>query len=134
MNIKRIAHLGIAVADLDAAKKMYSDMLDLVIDHEEMVGDLKTAFVPIGQTNMELIEDTDADGVIARHIAKRGEGIQHVAYEVDDIAAAIEELKAKGVQLIDQVARPGAHDSMVAFLHPKGTNGVLMELVEYPKK
>jgi methylmalonyl-CoA/ethylmalonyl-CoA epimerase len=91
-------------------------------------------FVPLGQTNLELIQDTTTDGVIARHISKRGEGIQHVAYEVEDIDAALEELKAKDVRLIDEVARPGAHNSRVAFLHPKATNGVLTELVEYPKE
>lgn len=133
MKIKRIAHLGIAVADLKESMNMYQDMLELSIEHEEKVGDLITAFIPIGQTNLELIQDTDPEGVIAKHIDKRGEGIQHVAYEVEDIDAALEELKAKGVRLIDQVARPGAHNSMVAFLHPKATNGVLTELVEYPE-
>ncbi|MBW2090555.1 MAG: methylmalonyl-CoA epimerase [Deltaproteobacteria bacterium] len=133
MNIKRIAHLGIAVSDLNQARTFFTDMLGLTIDHEEMVDDLKTAFVPLGQTNLELIQDTKPDGVIATHIAKRGEGIQHVAYEVDDIDQSLAELKAKGIRLIDQTARPGAHGARVAFLHPKATNGVLTELVEYPK-
>ncbi len=132
MKIKRIAHLGIAVSDLTQAMAFFTDMLDLKIDHEEMVDDLKTAFVPLGQTNLELIQDTKPDGVIAKHISKRGEGIQHVAYEVENIDQALEELKTKGVRLIDQTARPGAHGSRVAFLHPKATNGVLTELVEYP--
>ncbi|MBW2061302.1 MAG: methylmalonyl-CoA epimerase [Deltaproteobacteria bacterium] len=131
MKIKRIAHLGIAVSDLTQARTFYTDMLDLSIDHEERVDELKTAFVPLGQTNLELIQDTEPDGVIARHIDKRGEGIQHVAFEVEDIDQALKELKTKGVRLIDEVARPGAHGSRVAFLHPKATNGVLTELVEY---
>ena len=134
MKIKRIAHSGIAVADVKQAGKFYTDIMGQIIDHEEMVDDLKTVFVPLGQTNLELIQDTTTDGVIARHISKRGEGIQHVAYEVEDIDAALEELKAKDVRLIDEVARPGAHNSRVAFLHPKATNGVLTELVEYPKE
>ncbi len=134
MKIKRIAHIGIAVADVKQAGKFYTDIMGQIIDHEEMVDDLKTVFVPLGQTNLELIQDTTADGVIARHISKRGEGIQHVAYEVEDIDAALEELKAKDVRLIDEVARPGAHNSRVAFLHPKATHGVLTELVEYPKE
>jgi methylmalonyl-CoA epimerase len=134
MKIKRIAHIGIAVADVKQAGKFYTDIMGQIIDHEEMVDDLKTVFVPLGQTNLELIQDTTTDGVIARHISKRGEGIQHVAYEVEDIDAALEELKAKDVRLIDEVARPGAHNSRVAFLHPKATNGVLTELVEYPKE
>ncbi len=133
MKIKRIAHIGIAVADVKQAGKFYTDIMGQIIDHEEMVDDLKTVFVPLGQTNLELIQDTTTDGVIARHISKRGEGIQHVAYEVEDIDAALEELKAKDVRLIDEVARPGAHNSRVAFLHPKATNGVLTELVEYPE-
>jgi len=102
------------------------------LDHEEMVDKLKTGFVPIGQTNMELVQDTEADGVISRHIEKRGEGIQHIAFEVENIDEALKELKAKGVRLIDEAARPGAHGSRVAFIHPKATNGVLTELVEYP--
>ncbi|MBW1711297.1 MAG: methylmalonyl-CoA epimerase [Deltaproteobacteria bacterium] len=134
MKIKRIAHLGIAVSDIDKAQEFFNDKLGLSIDHEEMVDELKTAFVPIGQTNLELVQDTNPEGVIARHIEKRGEGIQHVAYEVEDIDQALMELKAKGVRLIDEVARPGAHGSRVAFLHPKVTNGVLTELVEYPEK
>ena len=134
MKIKRIAHLGIAVSDLTQARTFYTDMLGLSIDHEERVDELKTAFVPLGQTNLELIQDTEPDGVIARHIDKRGEGIQHVAFEVEDIDQALKELKAKGVRLIDEVARPGAHGSRVAFLHPKATNGVLTELVEYPRE
>jgi len=133
MKIKRIAHLGIAVADLEKAGTFYTDILGQRIDHEEMVDDLKTAFVPLGQTNIELIQDTTEDGVISTHISKRGEGIQHVAYEVEDIDQALEELKGKGVRLIDETARPGAHGSKVAFLHPKATNGVLTELVEYPE-
>jgi len=132
MKIKRIAHLGIAVKDLDEAQTFYTRMLGLTLDHEEMVDKLKTGFVPIGQTNMELVQDTEADGVISRHIEKRGEGIQHIAFEVENIDEALKELKAKGVRLIDESARPGAHGSRVAFIHPKATNGVLTELVEYP--
>lgn len=115
MKVKRIAHLGIAVSDLTQARTFYTDMLGLSIDHEEMVDELKTAFVPLGQTNLELIQDTESDGVIARHIDKRGEGIQHVAFEVEDIDQALKELKAKGVRLIDEVARPGAHGVQGGF-------------------
>lgn len=132
MKIKRIAHLGIAVKDLAEAQTFYTRMLGLTLEHEEMVDKLKTGFVPIGQTNMELVQDTEPEGVISRHIEKRGEGIQHVAFEVENIDEALKELKAKGVKLIDEVARPGAHGSRVAFIHPKATNGVLTELVEYP--
>ena len=133
MKIKRIAHIGVAVADTDAARNFYTEMLDLPSLGEEMVGELKVSFVPIGQTNIELVQSTTPDGVIAKHIAKKGEGIQHVAYEVEDIDAALAELKAKGVRLLDEEARPGAHGARIAFIHPKATNGVLTELCEYPE-
>jgi len=132
MKIKRIAHLGIAVKNLAEAQTFYTQMLGLSLDHEEMVDQLKTGFVPIGQTNLELVQDTEPDGVISRHIEKRGEGIQHIALEVENIDEVLKELKAKGVRLLDETARPGAHGSRVAFIHPKSTNGVLTELVEYP--
>lgn len=134
MNIKRISHLGIAVADLEQVKSFYADMLGLKVDHEERVDDLLTAFVPLGGTDLELLTDLDPEGVISKFIERRGQGIQHIAYEVENIDAALEELKAKGVQLIDQSARPGAHGARVAFLHPKATYGVLTELVEYPDR
>lgn len=133
MKFNRIAHMGIAVADLEKAKDFYARKMGLAITHEEMVGALKIAFVPVGETNLELVCDTDPEGVISRHIAKRGEGVQHIAYEVDDIDAALAELRERGVRLIDETPRPGAHQARIAFLHPKDTNGVLTELVEYPK-
>ena len=94
------------------------------------MGELKTVFLPVGETNLELVQSTEPDGVMKKFIEKRGEGIHHIAFEVEDIDQALEELKAKGVPLIDQQARPGAHQTRVAFLHPKGTNGILIELVQ----
>ena len=131
MKIKRIAHIGIAVKDADASKIFYQDMLGLPVDREERLGELKIAFVPIGQTNVELVQSTDPEGIMAKFIDKKGEGIHHLAFEVEDIDQALDELKAKGVPLVDQQARPGAHEARIAFLHPKGTNGVLIELVQY---
>jgi methylmalonyl-CoA/ethylmalonyl-CoA epimerase len=84
-----------------------------------------------GETSVELVQSTTDDGVMTKYIGKRGEGIHHIAYEVENIDAALEELKAKGVPLVDQEARPGAHGARIAFIHPKATNGVLTELVEY---
>ena len=133
MKIKRIAHIGVAVADTDKTSSFYSDMLDLTLDRQETLGELKISFVPVGQTNIELVQSTTPDGVMAKFINKRGEGIHHVAYEVEDIDAALAELEAKGVPLIDKVARPGAHGARIAFIHPKATFGVLTELCEYPE-
>ena len=130
MKIKRIAHIGVGVTDADKSKSLFQEMLGLPITGEEMVGELKTVFLPVGETNLELVQSTEPDGVMKKFIEKRGEGIHHIAFEVEDIDQALEELKAKGVQLIDQQPRPGAHQTRVAFLHPKGTNGILIELVQ----
>jgi methylmalonyl-CoA/ethylmalonyl-CoA epimerase len=131
MKIKRIAHIGVAVKDADASKLLYQEMLTLPVNREERLGELKIAFVPVGQTNVELVQSTDPEGVMNKFIEKRGEGIHHIAFEVEDIDQALEELKNKGVALIDQQARPGAHEARIAFLHPKGTHGVLIELVQF---
>ena len=131
MKIKRIAHIGVGVKDTDQAKTFYQEMLSLPVSHEESLGELKIAFVPISQTNVELVQSTEPNGVMNRFIEKKGEGIHHIAFEVEDIDQALEELKAKGVPLIDQQARPGAHQARIAFLNPKGTNGILIELVQY---
>jgi methylmalonyl-CoA/ethylmalonyl-CoA epimerase len=130
VKINKISHIGIAVADVEPVKKLYGDILGLPIDHEEMLGELKIAFVPIGETNLELVQSTDPEGVMAKHVAKRGEGIHHLALEVDDIEAAVEELKAKGLEMIDQKPRKGAHGARIAFIHPKAGHGVMIELVQ----
>lgn len=131
MKIKRIAHIGVAVADTDNAHKFYTEMLGLPLDKQETLGELKISFVPVGESNVELVQSTTDDGVMAKFIGKRGEGIHHIAYEVENIDEALAELKAKGVPLVDQEARPGAHGARIAFIHPKATNGVLTELVDY---
>ncbi|MEW6266537.1 MAG: methylmalonyl-CoA epimerase [Thermodesulfobacteriota bacterium] len=133
MKIKRIAHIGVAVADTEKASSFYTDRMSLTLDRREMLGELKISFVPVGGTNIELVQSTTPEGVMAQYVAKRGEGIHHIAYEVEDIDEALAELKAKGVRLVDQEARPGAHGARIAFIHPKDTYGVLTELVEYPK-
>ncbi len=130
MKIKRISHIGIGVSEADQAKSLFQEMLGLPVTGMEMVGEVKTVFMPVGETNLELVQSTEPDGVIKKFIEKRGEGIHHLAFEVEDIDQALEELKTKGVQLIDQKPRPGAHQTRVAFLHPKGTHGILVELVE----
>lgn len=132
MRVKRIDHVGIAVADLAAAKRLYEDLLGLTLTREEVVVDqgVRTFFYPLAGVKLELLESTTADGPIARHLEKRGPGLQHLAVEVEDIEGAIRELKAKGVRMLDEVPRKGVEDSRIAFVHPKDTHGVLLELVE----
>lgn len=131
--IRKIAHIGVAVKNVQEAEKLYTEVLGLPITGREVSPDNKVSFIPLGDTAIELLESAQPDGAIARHIEKRGEGIHHIALEVDNIERALEEMKAKGVTLIDQKPRRGAHDSKIAFLHPKGTHGVLLELCESKK-
>jgi len=126
---KKIDHIGIAVRDLGSAKGFYEDCLGIQVDNEETLGDMTIAFVPVGGVNLELIQSTTQDGVIAKFINKHGEGVHHIAYEVDDLEGALQKLERKGVQLVDQQPRSGAHGKQVAFLHPKSCCGVLTELV-----
>lgn len=133
MKIKRLAHIGVAVKDVDEVAKIYTEFLPLELASTSDVGELKTGFLPVGETSIELVMSTTPEGVMSKHIEKRGEGIHHLAFEVDDVEAACAELKAKGVPLTSEAPRPGAHGSKVIFLHPKATRGVLIELVEYAK-
>lgn len=128
----RLDHIGIAVSDIDSALKFYSDALGLECTHIEEVEEqkVKIAFIPAGDINLELVQATSADSAIAKFIEKKGEGIQHIALRVDDIEEALRDLNEKGVELIDKNPRKGAHDSKIAFLHPKSAHGVLLELVE----
>ncbi len=130
--VTKIDHIGIAVKNLDEALKFYEEVLGIKCVGTEVVEEQKvrTAFLPIGDTEVELLEATDEDSPIAKFIEKRGEGIQHIAYRVDDIEKALEEVKAKGIRLIDEKPRKGAGGAKIAFLHPKSTYGVLIELCE----
>jgi methylmalonyl-CoA/ethylmalonyl-CoA epimerase len=128
--INKIAHFGVAVKNIEEAEKLYSEVLSLKIHDREQSGGMKATFIPVGDTSIELLQSTDPEGVIAKFIEKKGEGIHHIAYEVKDIEKILEDLKAKGINLIDKKPRRGAHNSKVAFLHPKSTQGVLIELVE----
>jgi len=130
----KIDHIGIAVIDLELAKAFYAGSLGLSVEHEETLGDMKIAFIPVGEVNLELIQCTSDDGVIAKFIAKKGEGIHHIAYAVEDVSSALEALKAQGVKLVDETPRKGAHGTEVAFVHPKSTFGVLTELVSKGRK
>ena len=132
MNCTRVDHVGIAVKDLAASVKWYEETLGLHSKGTEVVQEqqVTVAFLPCGDSELELLESTSQEGPIARFIEKNGEGIQHIAIRVDDIDAALAELKEKGVRLIDQTPRYGAGGARIAFLHPKATHGVLLELCE----
>lgn len=132
MKILKIDHLGIAVNSIDEGKNFWSDVLGLDFEGAETVAAQKvtTAFFPVGESEVELLESTAPDGPVAKYIEKRGQGIQHVAFRVENIDDALAELKDKGVQLIDQQPRIGAGGAKIAFLHPKATNGVLVELCQ----
>lgn len=132
MKILKIDHLGIAVKSIDAGKKFWTDVLGLEFEGTETVGEQKvtTAFFPVGESEVELLESTAPDGPVAKYIEKKGEGIQHVAFRVKSLEMALSELKEKGVRLIDEKPRTGAGGAKIAFLHPKSTNGVLVELCE----
>ena len=127
-------HIGIAVQDVDAALAFYRDALGLDVETPEEVASqrVRTHFIPTGQAALELLEATAPDSPIARFLATRGPGIHHVTLRVDDIRAALEQLRARGVRLIDAEPRPGAHGSLVAFIHPSSAHGVLVELKQAP--
>jgi methylmalonyl-CoA/ethylmalonyl-CoA epimerase len=132
MKVKRIDHIGIAVKEIEQAGKFYTDILGLEIEDIEHVADQKVnvAFVPVADSEVELLASTDPDGPVAKYLDSRGEGVQHIAFRVEDIEEALKELKEKGVRLIDQAPRKGAGGAKIAFIHPKETNGVLVELCE----
>lgn len=127
----KLDHIGIAVKSIDAATKIYED-LGLHVEHVETVDTQKvrTAFLSVGDSNLELLEPTSADSTIAKYIEKRGEGIHHICLRVDDIEAHLARLRQRGYRLINEAPVPGAHGCRVAFLHPAAGNGVLIELSE----
>ncbi|WZL72791.1 methylmalonyl-CoA epimerase [Clostridiaceae bacterium 35-E11] len=132
MKVLKVDHIGFAVKNLDETLKFYQDILGLELQGTEVVEEqkVKVAFLPVGDTEVELLESTEPDGPIAKFIEKKGEGIQHVAFRVPNIEEAIAEMKEKGVRMIDEKPRYGAGGAKIAFCHPKSTNGVLVELSE----
>jgi methylmalonyl-CoA/ethylmalonyl-CoA epimerase len=136
MKIVKIDHLGIAVKSIEESQNFWTNVLGLKFEGVETVAEQKvtTAFFPVGESEVELLESTAPDGPIAGYIEKRGQGIQHVAFRVENIEAALDELKQKGVRLIDEKPRIGAGGAKIAFLHPKSTNGVLVELCQRSKR
>ncbi len=132
MKILKIDHLGIAVNSMEEGSKFWSDVMGLKLEGSETVTEQKvtTAFFPVGDSEVELLVSTSPDGPIAKFIEKKGAGFQHVAFRVENIEEALAELKEKGIALIDQTPRIGAGGAKIAFLHPKATGGVLVEISE----
>ena len=130
--IEKIDHIGIAVRNIKKTSELLSNILGLKVAGEENVEKqkVKVAFLPLGDSELELLESTSPEGPIARFIEKKGEGIQHIAFRVDNIEKALEKLKKEGVRLIDEKPRYGAGGAKIAFLHPKDTNGIFIELSE----
>jgi methylmalonyl-CoA/ethylmalonyl-CoA epimerase len=133
MSPQHIEHIGIAVKDLEKSIKFYEEVLGLICYGVEEVKDQKvrTAFFMIGQTKIELLQSTDPEGPIGKFIEKRGEGIHHLAFAVQGLENCLAEMESKGIQLIDKMPRKGAEGLDIAFLHPKSTDGILIELCEH---
>ena len=132
MKILKIDHIGIAAKAIDQVSPFWSDILGLKVTGKETTEEQKvrSAFIPVGESELEILESTSPDGALAKFIETRGEGIQHIALRVDNLEEALQELKAKGVRLIDEKPRRGAGGGKIAFVHPKATGGVLLELSE----
>jgi len=130
--LTRINHIGIAVNSLDEAMPFYRDMLGMAFKGMEEVVEqqVKVAFLEIGESKIELLEPTSPESAVARFLDKNGAGIHHIAYQVDDIEAAIRKLEMDGARMIDKTPRHGAHGARIAFIHPKSSNGVLTELCQ----
>lgn len=136
MNVSHIEHIGIAVKSLDEAIPYWEKLLGSKCYNIEVVADqkVKTAFFKVGQTKIELLESTSPEGSIGKFIEKKGEGIHHLAFAVNGVEGALEEVESNGIQLIDKTPRAGAEGLTIAFLHPKSTFGVLTELCEDKNK
>ena len=134
--IKKVNHIAIAVKDLDQAAKFYQNTLGLSLSGVEVVAEQKTkvGFFKIGESNIELVQPAEPGSPLDKFLETRGPGIHHICLEVDNIETETKRLLDKGVTMIDQKPRLGAHHSKVAFIHPKSSNGVLIELVELPKE
>lgn len=132
VHVRKIDHVGVAVRDLEQALRFWSGFLGLQVGGVEVVEEqkVKVAFLPVGQTKVELLQSTDPDGPVARHIESRGEGVQHVAFLVEDIEESLRQARAAGLRLIDEKPRHGAGGARIAFVHPKESNGVLVEFCQ----
>jgi methylmalonyl-CoA/ethylmalonyl-CoA epimerase len=133
--ITRIDHIGIAVQNINDALAFFQDALGVKLDRVESEegGRTQVAFLPVGTSDVELVEPQDTDSGLAKFLAKRGEGVHHICFEVDDIDAALARLKEKGAQLIDETPRVNSKGMRYAFVHPKSAHGVLIELYQKPQ-
>jgi len=129
---KKISHIGIAVASIEEASPFYRDVLGMEFEGTEVVAEqkVKVAFFAVGESRIELLEPTDDDSPVAKFLERNGPGVHHVAYEVADLEQRLAALKAEGVRLIDESPRTGAHNTRIAFMHPRASGGVLTELCE----
>jgi methylmalonyl-CoA/ethylmalonyl-CoA epimerase len=129
---KKINHIGVAVKNIEASVPFYRDVLGMAYEGSEEVAEQKVrvAFLTVGESRIELLEPTSPDSPVFKFLEKNGEGTHHIAYEVADLKGALSELRSAGVKLIDQNPRRGAHGTLIAFLHPKDTGGVLTELCQ----
>jgi methylmalonyl-CoA/ethylmalonyl-CoA epimerase len=130
--LEKLDHIGIAVKDLDQAMKLYREAFGIEPDlvYESSYTKAKIAFFPVGDVRIELIQPIEPESVVGKFLEKRGEGIHHISYRVKDVDGSLAELEEKGVQLIDKKSRKVRENERVAFLHPKSTNGVLVELIQ----
>ena len=132
--VQKISHIGIAVKSIDDAKKFYEKLGLKIEEYEEVPSQkVKVAFIQVGDTRLELLEATSADSPIAKFIEKKGEGVQHIAFAVDNLPDALATAEQREISLIDKEPRPGAHGADIAFVHPKSSNGTLVELCKEKK-
>jgi methylmalonyl-CoA/ethylmalonyl-CoA epimerase len=130
--LEKLDHIGIAVKDLDQAIKLYKDVFGIEpsLVYESAYTKAKIAFIPMGETRIELIQPSNPESVVGKFLEKKGEGIHHISFKVKDVDQSLGELEKKGIQLIDKKPRKVRENERVAFLHPKSTNGVLFELIQ----
>ena len=133
--IKKINHIAVAVNNLEEAAKFYQTVMGLTLSGVEVVPAQKTrvGFFKIGESNIELVQPAEPDSPLVKFLEAKGQGIHHICLEVDDVEAEVKSFLEKGATMVDQKPRPGAHQTKVAFVHPKSSGGVLIELCEYPK-
>lgn len=128
--IRRIHHIGIAVPDLEAAQRFFKENFQLASSEQESFGELDFSFISMEGSALEILQSTTEQGVISNFIKKRGPGVHHITFEVDDIHAELDRLKQKGITLINEQPYRNAHEELVAFIHPKSTYGILIELLQ----
>jgi methylmalonyl-CoA/ethylmalonyl-CoA epimerase len=133
MKIKRIEHVAVAVKNMQASIDLLQDAFGLKLEYQETIGDIRLAMLPVGETYIELLDGVQRESAIGRQIPEQGEGLFHLCFEVEDIDAALAELKQKGVKLIDETPRIGHAGSRIAFIDPAATGNLLIELAQLPE-